>query len=561
MNRKSYRAAAFSAAVAAALLAPAGAVRAQNADINVTVDGDVVPFAGQRPVQRFGTVLVPLRGVFEKLGANVAYDPPTKTILAVKGATSVSLALGSATAQVNGQARTLAVPAQAVNGTTLVPLRFVSEALGADVAWRPASRTVVISTTGASGESNAGSAALPSEGAPTVESLTTSADGRALRAGEELTVTLRGTPGGAATFTVPGVKNAAGVAMRETGPGTYVGSVALPQNLSVKGATVLASIKKDGASSPVIQAGQSLTVDTAGPAVAGLSPAPNAAVAPGRPLVYGTFSDAGTGVRSDGARVLVNGRDVTAQTTVTESFFSYRPDADLPLGKNTVTVVVPDVAGNETRREWAFNVSQDEALVKDLTVTPATEALGPGDVLTVRLAARPGGTARFSVGTAATDRPMTEESPGVYVGTYTVKKGDSIAQAPVSARFTLNGRTVTQTAGRPVTIAAGAPDAPTITAPATGASVGGGTVTLAGKAAPNATVRYRVEYTGTLLILPTRGTVAEGEAKADAQGNWRVENVALSSPPGVSKLSYAATVTAVGAAGEESEPVTVEFRK
>lgn len=116
--------------------------------INVTVDGDVVAFGAQRPVEQFGTVLVPLRGVFEKLGATVAYDGGTKSILAVRGATNVSLKLGSREAQVDGATRTLSVPAQAINGTTLVPLRFVSESLGAQVNWQPTSRTVIVTTTG-----------------------------------------------------------------------------------------------------------------------------------------------------------------------------------------------------------------------------------------------------------------------------------------------------------------------------------------------------------------------------------------------------------------------------
>lgn len=569
MSQRYFRAApgiATAALAVAAALGTTGAARAQQS-ISVTVDGEVVPFAGQQPVQRFGTVLVPLRGVFEKLGANVAYDPASKSILAVKGATSVTLQLGGSSAQVNGQTRALSVAAQAVNGTTLVPLRFVSEALGAGVDWRAASRTVVINTTGAAptgngapvagGGTEGGSGAA---GAPTVASLRTSAEGRALRGGEELTVTLQGTEGGSARFSVAGVQTATNVAMRETSPGTYVGSVTVPQGVSLKGATVLASIQKNGATSPVIQAGQSLTVDTAGPTLASLSPAPNAALPPGRPLLYGTLSDAGTGVNAERARIVVNGKDVTAQATVTEAFFSYRPEADLPIGKNTVAVVVPDVAGNETRKEWEFTISQAEALVENLTFAPATGTLGPGDEMTVRLTAKPGGAAKFSIGGAVTGRPMAEESAGVYVGRYTVKKGDSLAQAPISATFTLNGRTVTQTAEQSVTIAAGAPNAPTITSPAAGAAAGNSLV-LSGKAAPNATVRYHIEYAGTLIILPTRGTVADGEVKADANGNWSVPALQLSSPPGVSKLSYMATVTAVGAAGEESEPVTVEFKR
>lgn len=145
MNKNHFAA---SAAMVVALGLPLAAPVQAQQPITVTVDGNVVAFGAQQPVEQFGTVLVPLRGVFEKLGANVAYDSASKSILAVRGNTTVSLKLGSREAQVNNETRTLSVPAQAVNGSTLVPLRFVSESLGAYVGWQAASRTVVVSTGG-----------------------------------------------------------------------------------------------------------------------------------------------------------------------------------------------------------------------------------------------------------------------------------------------------------------------------------------------------------------------------------------------------------------------------
>ncbi|MBC8102720.1 MAG: copper amine oxidase N-terminal domain-containing protein [Cytophagales bacterium] len=553
---------AISSTLTIAALSAVAALPAAAQNINVTVDGDVVSFAGQQPVQRFGSVLVPLRGVFEKLGATVAYDGATKTILALKGSTSVQLQIGGTAAQVNGQARTLSSPAQAVNGTTLVPLRFVSEALGAEVKWSAASRTVVIATI-RGGTRGSGDSAPAAPGSSPVEitSLTHSAT-RALRAGDSLTVTLQGTPGGAATLNVPGIDAARNVPLSETTPGTYVGSFTVPRGINSKGASLLATLKKGGATSPTFQSGQPLIVDTVGPTLTSLSPAPNATLAPGKPLIYGTFSDAGEGVATGGARLLVNGKDVTDQATITEAFFSYRPDTDLPNGKNTAVAIVQDDAGNETRREWGFTLSPSEALIKELTFSPDTKTLEPGDELTVTVTAQPGGKARFALGGAVTDRVLNEGAAGVYTGTYTVRKGDSLAQAPITVTFTsASGRTVTQSANQSVTIAAGAPDKPTITSPQPGTPVGGDTITLAGKAKPNATVRYHLRYEGTLIIIPASGTVTEGEVKADAQGNWSVPNIKLSSPSGVRSLTYTASVEAIGAAGEVSETSSVAFQK
>lgn len=93
-----------------------------------------------------GATLVPLRGIFEGLGAQVTWNASTKTIDATKGGTKVWLKIGSTTTKVNGSNVSIAVPAQVVNGSTLVPLRFISESLGAKVEWVPTTKTVKIAT-------------------------------------------------------------------------------------------------------------------------------------------------------------------------------------------------------------------------------------------------------------------------------------------------------------------------------------------------------------------------------------------------------------------------------
>jgi len=116
--------------------------------VKVFVDGNPVYF-DQAPVMANGRVLVPLRGVFERLGATVTWDPTSQTVLAQSGTTSVSLRIGSPQAFVNGQAQFLDVPAMLIGGRTLVPLRFVSQALGAGVTWDAATSTIQITSQGA----------------------------------------------------------------------------------------------------------------------------------------------------------------------------------------------------------------------------------------------------------------------------------------------------------------------------------------------------------------------------------------------------------------------------
>lgn len=97
-----------------------------------------------QPVNEKGTTLVPLRKLFEVLGANVKFEPTTGTIAGAKGDNIILLTLDSNIAYVNGKKVTLSVSAKSVNGRTLVPLRFISEALGSDVKFDPKTQEVNI---------------------------------------------------------------------------------------------------------------------------------------------------------------------------------------------------------------------------------------------------------------------------------------------------------------------------------------------------------------------------------------------------------------------------------
>jgi Copper amine oxidase N-terminal domain len=115
--------------------------------IRVYVDGQIVNFDVPPNVIQ-GRVLVPLRGVFERLGATVDYDGKTQHIVAVRGEQTVELTLGSRQARLNGKPALLDVPAFTVGDRTMVPLRFISESLGASVQWVEASRVILIGASG-----------------------------------------------------------------------------------------------------------------------------------------------------------------------------------------------------------------------------------------------------------------------------------------------------------------------------------------------------------------------------------------------------------------------------
>lgn len=115
------------------------------AAIQVEVNGQALAFSVP-PTQVQGRTMVPLRTVFESLGAQVNWNAATRMITMYKDTTNVQLGIGQRAASVNGSTVILDVPAMIQRGTTMVPLRFVGEALGASVSWSQATQTVSIST-------------------------------------------------------------------------------------------------------------------------------------------------------------------------------------------------------------------------------------------------------------------------------------------------------------------------------------------------------------------------------------------------------------------------------
>jgi hypothetical protein len=116
----------------------------QYEEVNVTIDGILQKFP-QSAILYKGSTMVPMRGVFEALKAEVKWDGATQTVTATKGDTTIKLTIGNNYAYVNDQKVALTAEAIIVNGSTMVPLRFVAESLGAKVEWDGATKTAIIS--------------------------------------------------------------------------------------------------------------------------------------------------------------------------------------------------------------------------------------------------------------------------------------------------------------------------------------------------------------------------------------------------------------------------------
>lgn len=143
----------LASSLAAAILISAPVMPASAAEAAVGPDTEAAPAVavyldGNRlqteiePRMVNGSVLVPMRSLFEAQGATLSWDGATKTVTAEKAETRLIYRIGDSTADLNGQAMELTVPGQITEGYTLVPLRFVSESLGSRVDWDEAARAV-----------------------------------------------------------------------------------------------------------------------------------------------------------------------------------------------------------------------------------------------------------------------------------------------------------------------------------------------------------------------------------------------------------------------------------
>ena len=119
----------------------------QSKGLSVYVGDKQVAFNSAPPQVLTGITMVPLRGIFEAIGAYVEYDEVNHRIHARRNNESVNLLLGSRIANKNGAEIMMEVKPQVIAGTTMVPLRFIAESLGAKVDWDKANNRINITMT------------------------------------------------------------------------------------------------------------------------------------------------------------------------------------------------------------------------------------------------------------------------------------------------------------------------------------------------------------------------------------------------------------------------------
>lgn len=117
-----------------------------DSDIHVRYNGRRVSFGkyGQNPVITGGRTMVPLRSIFETMGAAVQWDDATRSVTATRGSTVIKMTVGQTDFTVNGQTKTLDVAPRIIGGRTVVPVRAIAEGFGANVGWNGDARIVSI---------------------------------------------------------------------------------------------------------------------------------------------------------------------------------------------------------------------------------------------------------------------------------------------------------------------------------------------------------------------------------------------------------------------------------
>jgi hypothetical protein len=162
----------------------------------VFVNGELVPLTVPA-VERGGRVFVPMRSIFEALGASLVFDKGV--VNATSGNNRVQVRIGSTQAVVNGQVQQLDAAPFLQGSTTMVPLRFVSEALGAAVDFNSVNGAIRIATANASPSPTA-SRAVPA-GTAITTNLTSSVNTASAQVNQPISLSVKApVPPGASVF-------------------------------------------------------------------------------------------------------------------------------------------------------------------------------------------------------------------------------------------------------------------------------------------------------------------------------------------------------------------------
>lgn len=299
--------------------------------------------------------------------------------------------------------------------------------------------------------------------------------------------------------------------------------------------------------------------------------------------IYGVFEPTdGVGVNPNSVKIFLNNQNVTSNSTITNNFFSYRPQQNLPSGSNTVRVEFNSTNGQNRVVSWNFRVAQPTAnlRVNSVSHNGVNKTLGSDSTFIATINGTPNAQASvLLVKDGQTVRQMAAEqvSPGVYVATFKVAPNEATKEGIVVGRLQGQNQTIYEVASRPFAFSTSAGSAavpevqkgtstqtatnqslrPLFTSHRSGDEISTRGFTLEGQTQPNATIDVKVTSAlpvlgGIFDVKVGQSTLVEQTVTADSNGIFRVQVPASSTV--TSGLRY--SVTAVASKGNEtSRPV------
>jgi hypothetical protein len=175
---------------------------------------------------------------------------------------------------------------------------------------------------------------------------------RPLKPGDKISVTLRGTPGGTATYEIGSYLQ--NLSLQETQPGVYSTIYTIPPGVNFTNTPIFGNLNVRGYQAPRAQSAAEISVSSVAPGVPDFAPDNGATVNNTRPSIYATFSSSTVAINPSSAAIEVNGHDVTAESTRNARFIEYTPGISYRNGPVHVTVRVSDLAGNTAMKSWTF---------------------------------------------------------------------------------------------------------------------------------------------------------------------------------------------------------------
>jgi hypothetical protein len=344
-----------------------------------------------------GRLLVPVVRIYSALGIAVTREGDD-IAAQIPGGTTITLHIGSSTAQIGDRPVTLQSPAVEIDGATYVPLRFVADSLGAQVSYdSKAARVDVISAVvGRTPEltSDAGNGTTQVVGTVAAVDLNSAPESvTVVRGDAERTIAI--TSGAKITIQDVVTKTNSDGTLRDILPGDAVSVF----------------IEKNGHVEQIVD-----RFASRGGIVAAVSP---------------------------GAVVLQSGYVVSPDRT-TAILLNGQPVAigDLKVGDSLTVRSNPDTAEKRqiiaSRAVAATPQAAGATTISNLTVS-AKGALRAGDSFEVTLSGTPGGKATFDIGTYLEGVPMTETSPGTYTAKYQIPSGVNFGSTPIYGHLVVSG--------------------------------------------------------------------------------------------------------------------------